>query len=316
VKRQKLLASIPILAFILVQAVAFMQARAMTHFTGPGARTGTPETLGPLGRARVLLTGVRVPRPENHMTPAGLGLAYETIRLPREAGIRLEAWFVPAGEGPVLLAFPGYATSKADILASAVLLHEMGYSILLVDFFGVGGSSGSGTSLGFDEARDVATALAYARERWPDRPLVLYGTSMGGAAVLRSIAYEGARPDGVILEATFDTLLHTTRNRFRAMGLPATPFAEMLLFWGGVQKGVDCFSMSPARDARHVTCPALVLQAGEDRRVRPAEAEALRRGFTAPCRFRVYPGVPHMLIAEARPVEWSRDVRSFLEALP
>jgi len=301
------------LAVLAVNAVAFMQARAMTQFSSSAARTSPPEELGPLETAGVLLTGVRIPRPRNQITPIDLGLPYQTIRIARSPDVTLEAWLVPADpRRPLVLAFHGYATSKADILPSARLLHDLGHEVLLVDFYGSGGSSGSGTSLGVKEARDVAATLAHARGQWPDRPIVLYGSSMGGAAVLRAIAREGARPDAVIVEATFDTLLHTTRNRFRSMGLPATPFAEVLLFWGGLQQGVDCFDLNPAEDARVVTGPALVLHAGEDRRVRLAEAERLRLGFRSRCRFRVYPGVPHTLIAAARPDEWSRDVGTFM----
>lgn len=302
---------------VLVNVVAFMQARAMTRFTTGGVRTAPPEALGPLETAGVLLTGVRIPRPANATTPASFGVAYETVRIPRAPDVTLEAWLVPANpRRPLVLAFHGYAVSKASLLPVARLLNQLGYDVLLVDFHGSGGSSGSGTSLGFDEARDVAAALTYARKRWPDRGMVLYGSSMGGAAMLRGIAKEGARPDAVIAEATFDTLLHTTRNRFRAMGLPPTPLAELLLFWGGIQNGVDCFAMSPARDARSVACPSIVLHAGSDERVRLTEARRLASSFRPPARLHVYPGVPHTLIAGARPVEWTRDVGAFLAMVP
>jgi hypothetical protein len=105
-----------------------------------------------------------------------------------------------------------------------------------VDFYGSGGSSGSGTTIGVNESDDVAATVAYAKTVWPQRKIVLYGISMGGAAVLRAIAVNGVTPDTAIIEATFDSLLNTGKNRFRAMGLPPSPFTELLLFWGSVQQ--------------------------------------------------------------------------------
>jgi alpha-beta hydrolase superfamily lysophospholipase len=302
-------------AVVLMQALAFIQAWSMTHFTTGGPRTGQPGNLEPLDQLGVLLTGVRVPRPENTRTPEDYGLSAEPMRIARPANAILEAWFVPGTNRSIVLAFPAYATSKADLLPCAKLLHELGYSVLLVDYWGVGGSTGSGTTLGFREAADVAATLAEARRLWPDRPLVLFGSSMGGAAVLRAVAREGARPDAVIVEAVFDDLVVTTRNRFTAMGLPPTPLAELLLFWGGLQHGVNCFDMRPVDDAGVLACPVLLLQGGADERVGVSGAARLRAAFGSRAQAHVYPGVDHTLLASERPVEWSRDVGAFLSTL-
>ena len=60
---------------------------------------------------------------------------------------------------------------------------------------------------------------------------------MGAVAILRAVQETGIKPDGVIVEAVFDTMLHAVRHRFEAMGVPAFPSAELLVFWGGVETG-------------------------------------------------------------------------------
>jgi pimeloyl-ACP methyl ester carboxylesterase len=251
-----------------VNAVAYMQARAMTHFSDAGVRTKRPEKLNWVEIATVLVRGVNVPRPENPATPAEMGLPFETHRFSTSHGPVLEAWYVPQREDrPLVLIFHGYAASKAALLPVASAIHELGYSVLLVDFYGSGGSSGTDTSLGYFEAGDVAASVEYARHTWPRRKIVLYGFSMGGAAVLGAIAIQGVRPDAIVLEATFDSLLNTAKNRFRTMGLPATPLAELLLFWGGIQWGFDPFSHKPVDYARSVVCPSLILHGETDARV-------------------------------------------------
>jgi alpha-beta hydrolase superfamily lysophospholipase len=312
-RRTRVLLAVFSLGFVLANAVAFMQARAMTHFVAEGVRTKPPEESGWLQTAKVILAGVCLPRPRDSSTPAELELPSETRRFSRGANVTLEAWYVPGNDNlPLVVAFHGYGASKASLLPSARLLHGLGYAVLLVDFYGSGGSSGTGTSLGFLESRDVAAATAYARAQWPGRRIVLYGFSMGGAAILRAIATEGAKPDAVILEATFDTLRNAAKNRFHTLGLPGSPFAELLLFWGGVQEGFNPFNDSPVTCARFVTCPTLMLQGGQDARVLLSQAGDLHRALGERSTLRVYPGVPHVPLAGVRPVEWTRDVRAFL----
>ena len=138
---------------------------------------------------------------------------------------------------------------------------------------------------------------------------------MGGAAVLRAIAAHGVQADGLIIEATFDSLLNTGKNRFRAMGLPGSPFAELLLFWGGVQNGFDAFAHNPVDYARAVKQPALILHGEKDERTTIHEARSIALAMGAHARFIAYDGVPHMPIVEARREDWSRDVAKFLEEL-
>jgi len=305
------------LALVALNAAAYLHARAMTHFVAAGTRTARPEDLSWLGVARVLAGGVSVPRPRNRRTPADVGLAFETMTLPSGHGPTLEAWYVPAADAsrPLVIGLPGYAAAKSALLPAAQALHAMGCGVLLLDFHGAGGSSGSGTALGVIEARDVAAAVAYARRRWPSRPLVLYGFSMGGAAALRAVAVEGVRPDALIVEATFDRLLDTTRRRFHSMGLPATPFAELLLFWGGVQWDFDPFTHNPADYARAVRVPLLVLQGTADRRVSADQARRLAAAAGAHATLALYSEVPHRLIVRAEPDAWRRDVQALLDRL-
>jgi hypothetical protein len=199
------------------------------------------------------------------------------------------------------------------LLNAAQAVHQLGYATLLVDFYGSGGSSGVGTTIGVKEANDVAATVEYIRRIWPQRKIILYGISMGGAAVLRAIAANGAEPDAIIIEATFDSLLNTGKNRFRAMGLPGSPFAEMLLFWGSVQNGFNMFSHNPVEYARTIKHPALVLHGEKDERATFEQARSIAEAMAGNAHFIAYPEVPHMPIVEARPGDWTRDVAAFLE---
>ena len=312
----KLLTAALLSAVVSTNVIAFMQARAMTNFTGGGERSAGPEQLSLLDGLAVIVSGVNIPRPQNRRTPADLGLSFETHRFPSGNGSTLDAWYVPGkDEGVIVALFHGYAASKSTLLPAARVFHEIGVGTLLVDFYGSGESSGNDTTLGVEEARDVEATINFARRTWPNRKIVLYGASMGGAAILRAIAAEGPKPDAVILESTFDTLLHTARNRFHATGLPSTPFAELLLFWGSLQRWFNFFSHNPIVYAHAVTCPALVLHGEKDARVSIEQARGIAQAIGDKARFIAYPDVPHMPIVDARPSEWRRDMRVFLQQL-
>jgi len=310
----KLLVAALTSALVSVNILAFMQARAMTRFVDDGERTARPEQLSLVERISVILSGVNIPRPRNLSTPAKYNLDFHAQRFASRDGSILEAWYVPGREDqPVILLFHGFAVSKSSLLTTARVLHELGYGTLLVDFYGSGGSSGSGTTIGVKESDDVAATVDYARRTWKDRKLVLYGISMGGAALLRAVAVDAVKPDAIIVEATFDTLLNTGKNRFRSMRLSGWPFAQVLLFWGSVQNRFNFFSHNPVDYARSVNCPALILHGEQDERVTVEEARTIASAMGTSARFVAFPGVPHMPIIDARPEQWRREVEKFLE---
>ncbi|NJR40439.1 MAG: hypothetical protein HC781_18415 [Leptolyngbyaceae cyanobacterium CSU_1_4] len=142
------------LPFIVLNGVAFMQARSMTHFVSVGQRTAKPEKLSLTDKIRVILTGVEIPRPENQITPQEIQLVYEThrIAISKASEENLEAWYIPAQKSAqksrgLVLFFPPYGSSKAALLAPTKIFHDLGYDALLVDFRGAGGSTGNNTTL-------------------------------------------------------------------------------------------------------------------------------------------------------------------------
>ena len=314
---------IPILGFLLLagfaalNVLAYRQARAMLHYAGGGARTEKPETLATFSKLRVLLAGVNLPRPLDERPPEVLAPNAYALAIDVPGGIRLSAWLAPRrGFAPLVIFFHGYGTDKTRLLAEARQIHAMGASVLLVDFRGSGGSSENYATLGVREAEDVAAAFRYARDHLPQRPakIILYGQSMGSAAILRAIHELGVRPNGVILESVFDSMLGTVRNRFDAMGVPAFPAAELLVFWGGRQFGFNGFAHNPVEYAKSLECRALFLHGADDPRATLAEG---RRVFAAaPSRrksFFVFDDVGHDSYLARHPGPWRDVVQPFIQ---
>ncbi len=312
--RWRTAAIITFAGFALLNAWAYRHAWAMTHYSSGGVSTIRPEEMSVFGRARVLLTGVNLPRPANGKSPSEVGLPFETHRVGVPDGVEIEAWYVPHSDARASVAmFHGYGTSKSKLLPEARAFHDFGCAVLLIDFRGSGGSTGNTTTLGVFEAADVASASDLARRLVPEKPVILYGRSMGGVAILRAIAHEGVSPAGIVIECPFDRLLGTVGHRFTAMGLPSFPCAELLVFWGGMQHGMNGFSHNPRDYAARVTCPALLMHGADDKRVSVAEVEAVYANLVGEKQLDVFPGVGHEACFRTRPDLWTQQVEAFLE---
>ena len=292
--------------------VAAWQSYRMLHFDESGLRTTAPEKLSGLSRARVLITGVCIPRPRAVHTPDDFGLPFESRWISETGGVRLAVWHIPqTNASGVALLFPGYGAERSSLLEQACQFHELGYAVALVDFQGAGGSSGKGTTLGFREATDVALAADWARRNLDPAVLILYGQSMGAAAVLRAVASRGVQADGVVVESVFDTLAQTVRNRFTAMRLPATPLAELLVVWGGWWSGYPAFSLRPVDDMAHVRCPVLMLHGEEDPRVLLNEARHVYDAAVGAKRLVVFAGAAHESLVAHDQALWRDAVGEF-----
>ena len=226
----------------------YRHACAMTHFV----RHPMPEPASPTvrDRLRLLLFGPVLQRMENRTTPADHGLAYETHEFSGGSG-RLSAWYIPHSmrRGMVLL-FHGYQGCKAHVLSEAKAFHEMGYACFLIDFPGSGGSHGDMTTIGRHEALDVARTVSYVSDHWRNERLILFGASMGSAAILRAVDVHRVEPDAVILECPFDRLINAVAARCRMLGVPAFPAARLLVFWGSLRMGFNGFRHNPVDYAR------------------------------------------------------------------
>jgi len=307
---------------LLLNALAYRHAWSMTHFVEAGTRPPPPEAMSLGQKARAILIGVEIPKPRNRKTPADCGLPFDVHRFATTDGLTCEAWHVPCRSEAeskthqgLCLMFHGFAASKASLLPAAEALHQLGYDALLVDFRGSGGSDGYATTIGYREADDVVAACDFARRQWPNAPMVLYGRSMGGAAVLRAVAGGELQPAAIILECPFDRLLSTTKNRFRAVGLPSFPGAELLVLWGGVQHGYWGFDHNPVDYAAAVECPTLFLHGECDVRVSSTEAREVFDRLGGKKTWALLKGAGHENLSVARRDEWREAVEQFLGAL-
>ncbi|MEL6381719.1 MAG: alpha/beta hydrolase [Cyanobacteria bacterium J06626_18] len=290
-----------VVVMICINGPTYLMAYHVTHMRLPGT------------------TGIGVPKPSNTRKPSDYGLAYATHRIPIGASDWLEVWLVPTPaatvKGTVILFPSNFGTKSRQLIRPTETFTSLGYDCLLVDFQGLGGSSGNTVTVGLKEAKDVVRSLAYAREISLPSPMILYGTSMGSAAILRAIAVEQATPDAIILERPFARMLNATKSRLRYRHVPAFPIAELILFWGSIQHGMNGFSHNPVEFAKSVHCPTLVIHGKHDKWTTVDEIKTLFNNLTDPKKLVISPKAAHQqLISVDRPL-WDASVVDFLSSL-
>ncbi len=138
-------------------------------------------------------------------TPDEVGLAFETLELQTDDGIKLHGWFVPAenSRGTVLF-LHGNAGNISHRLGSLQVFHDLGLSTLIFDYRGYGESGGKPTEDGtYRDARAAWRHLTGQRGTPPGR-IVIFGRSLGGSIA----AWLAGRtnPAGVIVESAFTSV--------------------------------------------------------------------------------------------------------------
>ena len=150
-----------------------------------------------LGVGELLIRPARRP-----VGPPPEELAAQSVSSPVPGGTTVSGWYSPgaAGHGAVLL-LHGVQSDRRSMLGRALLLHRLGYAVLLVDLPAHGESTGDRITFGLKEGDGVRAALEFLRRQVPGERLGVIGVSLGAASFVLS---RGApAPDAVVLESMF-----------------------------------------------------------------------------------------------------------------
>lgn len=278
--------------FLLLNLIAGFHAYKFTHYD-PSVKQGMPDgqKLSFYQKMAMLFTGVDNPRPQIDSLPT---VPYQTILLPGQKDI--ECWLVRSGnnvpgKGTVIL-FHGYGSCKSSLIGRAMVFRKLGYQCLLVDFHGSGNSRGNRTTIGYYESETVKECVHFIKNQGENN-IVLFGNSLGAAAIMKACADEALPVKYLILECPYGSLLQTVKNRFHILGLPGSPMAEILCFWGGALNGFNAFGLSPQEYAKKINCPVLLLWGAKDMKVTRAETNHIFQNLNGPKNLCIFENAGH-----------------------
>jgi hypothetical protein len=226
-------------------------------------------------------------------TPAAVNLAYESVELPVEnatsAGRKspgtITGWWIPASRqnAPVLLYFHGNASNIGDLVNRAARFHQMGLSVLLIDYRGYGASTGEFPSEQsvYEDAIVAWNYLTQTRQISPDR-IFLFGQSIGGAVAIDLASRQsgaGKIPGGVIVESTFTSMRQMADIAGYSRFLP--------IDWLLTQ------SFDSLTKVRSLQTPILLIHGTADRTIPPVMSQSLYGAAPQPKQLVLIPGATH-----------------------
>lgn len=212
-------------------------------------------------------------------TPADLGLRFEAVRIATENGKRLAGWLVPAtraGKSPAVVIIHGWGGNADTMLPLAPVLHEAGFTLLLVD----ARCHGLSDEDSFTSLPRFAEDLGHAVDWLKQRPevdagaIAVVGHSVGAGAALLT----AARRDDIAAAVSIAAFTHPVammRRWFAAKRIPYLPFGWLILRYVESVIGHRFDAIAPVNTIRRVRCPTLLVHGAEDTTVPVAEAHAI-----------------------------------------
>ncbi len=150
------------------------------------------------------IAAVRPPRAPLFLTPFDVQVPFDPVLFPSRDGTPLSGWWLPQPQprGVAVLCH-GYVANRCEVLGVAIELHRMGFSCLLFDFRAHGESGGHTTTIGIREVQDALAAVDFVARF--GLPILLFGSSMGGAVAIMAAARD-ERVGAVITDSAYARL--------------------------------------------------------------------------------------------------------------
>lgn len=249
-------------------------------------------------------------------SPKDVGIArYKEIQFTTFDGLMLKGWYVPPQNGAVVIFVHGLGADRAALLDEAGIITAKGYGALLFDMRAHGQSGGYVSTLGYNERRDVRSAVDFVHlQAGQNTPLALFGHSMGAAtSLLATVEIPEIR--AVIVESAFTTIEENISDVTRSLtGLPPFPFAPLIVFFGQQQTGLDISAIRPVDIIGQISPRAvLLIQGAKDSTIPLRNIDALYAAANEPKQRYVLPEVGHGGFLQAEPKLFKKNVLTFLE---
>jgi len=264
---------------------------------------------------RASLTVVRNTFPDG-ITPDVYGMSYEDCDIITSDNVKLEGLLIHADSIPKanIILIHGIGAYKEIFFHLAKRLSESGFNVLLFDLRAMGQSGGEYCTYGFLEKQDVKQYTDSLISKFPNLPVGVYGTSLGGAIALQSLSNDPRLQAGII-ECTYDKMYKVVRAYTeRFLGFSFNPMADFALWRAEMKAGFDSDEMNPVLHATKIHQPVFIAHGDRDIHI---PMEYGKNNFDALLssekRFCIVAGADHNGIGKFGGKDYEGAVSEFLE---
>ena len=180
------------------------------------------------------------------VTPSDVGMEYQDVSIETGDGVTLHGWFIVGRSARVLLFFHGNAGNISHRLDSIRQFHDLGLSVLIIDYRGYGQSGGRTTEKGIYRDADAAWRYLTMDRGVSASEIVIFGRSLGASAASWLATHH--QPSALIVESSFTSI---------------PDIAQELYPWLPV-RWLSRLSHATRDYVRDVRCPVLVAHSRDD----------------------------------------------------
>ncbi|MER3474272.1 MAG: hypothetical protein C4335_09635 [Armatimonadota bacterium] len=259
------------------------------------------------------VTATHPPRAPLFLTPFDLQVPYDSIVISSRDGIPLSGWWLPhpRARGVAVLCH-GYVANRCEVLGVGLELHRMGFSCLLFDFRGHGESGGRFTTIGAKEVNDALGAVDFAAQF--GLPILLFGSSMGGAVAILTAARD-ERVGAVIADSAYARLSQAADTWWEAgfgkvLGKLCRPVKYLALLFTRTRLS----DAEPVREIGKIAPrPLLLIHGDRDHLVPLQHAYALYQSAGEPRTLWIASGSGHVQARVDQPEQYYEQIARFVD---
>lgn len=173
----------------------------------------------------------------------------------------------PNTNGKLLIACHGaHSSGIGEFCFAMPYFYREGYTVLMPEHRGCGESDGKFLGYGTHESKDTLLWLEYARKRFPELNIYLYGVSMGGATVLMmSDKINDPAVKGVIADCSYTSAWNEFSYQLKtSFHLPNFPMLHTCNLICRLICGYDFRDASPVKAVSNSSLPVLFIHGAAD----------------------------------------------------
>lgn len=249
--------------------------------------------------------------PPKHVSknnPETYNLKYEDISLTTDDKIIIKGWLIESkkANGTVIIGH-GYPFDKGNILPVAKFLYP-DYNLLFYDHRYFGESSGSISTVGIKEIKDVEAVVNFVYKRFPHKPIALYGFSLSASAMLM------AQPNvnAIVADSAYADLEHMINRIYAVFGPLKYPFVKITELFTVIIFKVEPKKVSPAEAIKDSNIPTFIIHGEKDSQIPVENAYALKES-NADIEFWIVKNADHGQAYTLVKDEYEQRIKSFLK---